>query len=111
MRRCTLPSPAILLLLAMVGLLLAAGSAQAQFDRAEMSKPVIDVNGTGNTPHGGGDPDNPVPVLESGQMMMGAEEIEHHEEIYGLPADRRVFGALVPYARVIRTAIGSILLF
>ena len=111
MRKTALPSIAIIAFLLLLGLAFSAGTASAQFDRADMSKPVSDLNNTGNTPHGGGDPDNPVPVLGPGQCMMGAEEVEHHEEIYGLPAERRGIIPLVPFAYMVKDAIASILLF
>ncbi|MBN1824614.1 MAG: hypothetical protein JW958_00020 [Candidatus Eisenbacteria bacterium] len=109
MRRRTLSSPALLLLVVLALSVFVVGVAHAQFERADLSKPVVITN-TDNTPHGGGDPDNPVPVLGQEQMAMGAEEIDYHEELYGLPADRRSFGPLVSFARLVKGAVASMLL-
>jgi len=110
MRKTALPSIAFIALLLLLGLALTSGVASAQFERAELSKPDV-VTNTGNTPHGGGDPDNPVPVLGSGQMIMGDEEIEYREEIYGLPMDRRGRMPLLPFARLVKDSVASFLLF
>jgi len=50
-------------------------------------------------------------VLGPGQCMTGAEDIEHHEEIYGLPTNRQGIIPMIPFALMVKGAVGSILLF
>ncbi|RPJ49058.1 MAG: hypothetical protein EHM19_01435 [Candidatus Latescibacterota bacterium] len=99
----------ILAFFVLIGLCLAAGAAEAQWD-GKASKPPVYGAGTPPQDHGGGDPDNPVPVDGGGgSESFQSEGIQAHPLLFDAGEDSSFGRSLVLLLSTITGVLDSVL--
>ena len=100
----------LVLLLVLVAFSLVAGSASAQFDDETRIKPPTDgANVPGD--HGGGDPDNPVPLLGGGHMVMSDMGYDYQSVYVGTAAGALSKEDFFRIVMAVSGIVGEVLLF